>query len=51
MVSEESVRQELLQELEKQKHKVEEGDAFGYLLGNVKIQTLAHILELDRISV
>lgn len=50
MKDENSIRQELIEKLEKQIENVKNDDTFSYIMNNTRIATLAHILELDLVN-
>lgn len=51
MKDENSVRQELIEKLEKQIENVKNDDSIAYVMNNVRIATLAYVLELSSIVV
>ena len=51
MKDENSIRQELIEKLEKQIENVKNDDSIGYVMNNVRITTLAYVLELSNIVV
>lgn len=50
MKDETSIRNELIEKLEKQIENVKNDDTLSYIANNVRIATLAHVLELDLIN-
>ena len=50
MKDESSIRQELIEKLERQIENVKNDDTFAYIMGNARIATLAHVLELDLVN-
>ncbi len=50
MKDEDSIRKELIEKLEKQIENVKSDDTFSYIMNNVRIATLAHVLELDLVN-